>query len=267
MNTPRLSAGIDRCFCPTCKGMDLKGTITCTNNRFPAVDECPISLKLANHYLPRVWPGIVLTIPALFVVPAYDQSLYFHLWLTIAWLYWVISIYKIHRTISKVHSSYPIGPMKAVLVTAFCGTHPFNYIFEIGAVVLVNFAGTSLPLLVYLGVPAVFAFAFMWYVRLFSQLSLFIEYRWWKLDACGCLGSLIALSLMTPGALQLLLHSKVIEGLFSLWLAEALTPIGLLVALSCLYILRNKIALSVVTNLAHIENAHWTLDTVLDDNR
>jgi hypothetical protein len=199
------------------------------------------SVKLARHYLPRVWPGLFLTLPALLVLPEYDKSLWFHMWMSLAWVYWLICIYKLHATLRKKNRSYEVSPAKASAITAVMGSHPFNYLLEFFAMIRTNFPATALGLLIIPAIPLAFIFGFWWYLRMFRQVCRFVAEQCPDLPAPMNPGGAIALVLLLPGTLQLLLHVLGIYSECVLWFSETLFPIGLAAAFYILLSFRNKV--------------------------
>lgn len=199
------------------------------------------SLKLAHHYLPRVWPGLILTLPALFVLPAYDKSLWFHIWMNMAWVYWIYCVFKLHATLKKKNQSYDVSPAKATAVAALVGSHPFNYCLEFFALLLAVFPETASGLLIVPAIPLAFIFGFWWYRRMFSHVCRFVAAHRPDEMPIKNPGGAIALCLLIPGALQLLFRALGLQSEYALWVSAALFPIGLSIAFCLFLSFRNKV--------------------------
>lgn len=220
------------------------------------------SLRLVEQYLPRVWPGVVIALPALLVIPSYDQSLWFHLWMGAAWIYWVFSIYKLHITMRKKNRSYEVNPLQASLITGLIGSHPFNYLLELFVAVLTLFPGTASGLVIVPAIPLLFILGFWWYRRMFNQICSFVKEQRDDQMAPANPGSLIALFLLAPGALQLLLRAMGLPMEYAIWVSEALFPIGLVASFCLLYSFRNRVARLLANDADFRKLAHSNLKEI-----
>ena len=133
-------------------------------------------LKFVKQYLPSAW-GLAILVPSLLAPPSYRYSLFFHLSLTIAWLYWVLSIYKIEHTLHKMVPDSNILPKRTWLMSFIIGSHPTNYVLLLMAILLSAFKQTPVTILLTIAAPVLLIVTFTWYATIFGALRSFINER------------------------------------------------------------------------------------------
>jgi hypothetical protein len=128
------------------------------------------------------------------------------------------------------------------VITAAMGSHPFNYLLELFAATLAFFPATASGLVIPPAIPLLFFLGFWWYRRMFDQICRFVAEQAPQRRPPMNPGGLIALALLTPGAIQLLLRATGFPLDAFIWVSEALFPVGLAVAFCLLLSFRNSIA-------------------------
>ncbi len=199
-------------------------------------------LKLANHYLPRTWLSVAMTVPALLIAPSYQSSPAFHLAMCLAWASWIACTYKLESAARRLQPELEVLPRRTWLISACLGSHPLNYFLVACTLALHTFGQTAISLMILPAVPLVIVMSASWYLIIFGNLRQFINERLPGDQAIPEFAEQgIALGLALPGALQLsclaLSHEPD-------WIMRSWIPIGILVAIACLSTFKNKLAMA-----------------------
>jgi hypothetical protein len=209
-------------------------------------------LKLAHHYLPPTWMGVLLAAPALVVPAFYESSLPFQAAMCLAWAAWIFSIYRMEWTLRRLEPGADVLPRRAWLISACLGSHPLNYLLIGCTLALLNFKQTAISLMILPAIPILILMTFCWYLNIFGNLRQFINQRLPHEQAVPKVAEqAIALGVSLPGAMQMLClaSSHDLD-----WIMRSSIPIGLFVAISCLGIFSRKLALALAVEALPVEH-------------
>jgi hypothetical protein len=209
-------------------------------------------LKLANHYLPPTWMGVLLAAPALVVPPSYECSLPFHAAMSLAWAAWIFSTYRLEWSLRKLEPESEVLPRRAWLISTCLGSHPLNDLLIGGALALTTFRQTAISLVILPAIPLLILITYCWYLNLFGNLRQFINARLPHEQAIPkAAEQAIAVGLSLPGAMQMLCLASAHD---PDWIMRSWIPIGLFVAISCLGIFKRKLALALSVQMPLLED-------------
>jgi hypothetical protein len=214
----------------------------------------PTKLKLVKQYLPSAG-GLAVLVPALLVPPSYRDSLIFHLSLTIAWLYWVFTIYKIEYALNKMVPDSNVLPKRTWLMSLIVGSHPTNYLLLVMAFVLSSMKQTPLTLILTISAPVLLIVTFTWYASIFSAIRKFINDRLPESERLSAFSeSAISICLGVPA---LLCFSMQMFGQAPGWIMLSFLPIGIAASTAIAFCLQNKLATAILIERATmIENGN-----------
>jgi hypothetical protein len=219
-------------------------------------------LKLANHYLPPTWMGVLLTAPALVVPPSYDGSLAFQAAMCVGWAAWIFFTYRMEWALRRLEPNAEVFPRRAWLISACLGSHPLNYLLIVCALALTNFRQTAISLVILPAIPIIILMTFCWYLNIFGNLRQFINERLPQDQAISKLAvQAIAIGLSLPGAMQLLCLACSHE---PDWIMRSWIPIGLFVAIGCLGAFRGKLALALAVETRTVDDDSSSINMKVD---
>jgi hypothetical protein len=217
----------------------------------------PTKLKLIKQYLPSAG-GLAVLIPSLLVPPSYRDSLVFHLTLTLAWLYWVFTIYKIEYALNKMVPGSNILPKRTWLMSLIVGSHPTNYLLLVMALVLSSFKQTPLTLILTISAPVLLVVTFTWYASIFGALRKFINDRLPESERLSAFSeSAIGICLGVPA---LICFAMQMIGQTPGWIELSFLPIGIAAATSVAFCLQKKLATAILVERANMLEAGHALN-------
>jgi hypothetical protein len=201
-------------------------------------------LKLAKRYMTPDW-GLIFLLPSLVVQANYASSLPFHLAMTLAWLYWAFSLYRMEYALRKLDPSSTVLPRKTWLVSLFLGAHPFNYLLLVFSLCVTQFPLTALPLASVIAAGAIALLSVSWYSMIFSSVRRYINERLPESEQLSKLFEyLVTFGVCAPAASNLFMNvfcGPHPDGLFE-YLRAALVSSGIFLSLACTVLIQHKLA-------------------------